>query len=152
MMQQLFPSAPHSYCYELNKQLQFAAAHYVPAESAGKCRKLHGHTYFVNITVAGDTLDDAGFLVNFAELKRIVHDRFDHTVLNDDAESFDDGDPNRFPTSEVVARTIWELVQRHLDTLPNRPRCVQVYVRETPTSYCIYRPPAVRSGEAGGNG
>ena len=31
--------------------------------------RTHGHTYFVNITIAGDELDHNGFLVNFADLK-----------------------------------------------------------------------------------
>lgn len=142
MMQQFYPVANHSYAYELNKDMQFAAAHYVPAEQAGKCRRLHGHTYFANITVAGDTLDSSGFLVNFAVLKQLVHERFDHSVLNDDTESFSADEPDRFPTTEVVARTICEIVQRYLDGTENRARCLQVYVRETPTSYCIYRPKA----------
>ncbi|WP_409340711.1 6-carboxytetrahydropterin synthase QueD [Paenibacillus sp. MBLB4367] len=147
MMQQIYPSVPHTYCYELNKDLQFAAAHYVPAEEAGKCRKLHGHTYFANITVAGDSLDSAGFLVNFSTLKRLIHDRFDHSVLNEHTEWFNDSQPERFPTTETVARTIYEIVQEYLDKMPNRPRCLQVYLRETPTSYCIYRPKAGISHE-----
>jgi 6-pyruvoyltetrahydropterin/6-carboxytetrahydropterin synthase len=61
-------------------------------------------------------------------------------MLNDDAESFSDESPDRFPTTEVVARTICEIVQGYLDATANKPRCVQVFLRETPTSYCIYRP------------
>ncbi|GAA3402507.1 6-pyruvoyl tetrahydropterin synthase family protein [Paenibacillus hodogayensis] len=140
MIQQMYPAIAHRFVYELNKDMQFAAAHYVPAEQAGKCRQLHGHTYFANITVAGDELDASGFLVNFAILKQLIHDRFDHSLLNDDSDLFDDERPDRFPTTEVVARTICELVQAHLDGTANRPRCLQVYVRETPTSYCLYRP------------
>ncbi|PZD94428.1 6-carboxytetrahydropterin synthase QueD [Paenibacillus sambharensis] len=142
MMQQIYPQVVHPYQFELNKDFHFAAAHYVPAEAAGKCRQVHGHTYFVNITVAGDDLDDTGFLVNFSLLKKLVHDRFDHTLLNDDSEQFDDTVPSRFPTTEVVAKTVAELVQQQLDTQPNRPRCVQVFLRETPTSYVVYRPKA----------
>ncbi|MEK8132331.1 6-pyruvoyl tetrahydropterin synthase family protein [Paenibacillus filicis] len=140
MIQQIYPTVSHPYSYELNKDLQFAAAHRIPADQAGKCRELHGHTYFANITVAGDELDESGFLVNFALLKQLIHGRFDHTVLNDDTESFSDLEADRFPTTEVVARTIYELVQHHLDQTANRPRCVQVFLRETPTSYCLYRP------------
>ena len=33
-------------------------------EVAGKC-SAYGHTYFVNLTIAGDTFDHNGFLVNF---------------------------------------------------------------------------------------
>lgn len=140
MLQQIYPAANHGYVYELNKDFHFAAAHYVPAEEAGKCRELHGHTYFANVTVAGDTLDSAGFLVNFAIIKRLIHDRFDHSVLNNDKESFSDECSNEFPTTEVVARTICEIVQKYLDETVNKAQCVQVYLRETPTSYCIYRP------------
>lgn len=43
-------------------------------------------------------------------------------------------------TTEVVAKTIYDNVQAYLDTLENKPTCVQVFVRETPTSYCVYRP------------
>lgn len=140
MMQQIYPAVQHSYSYELNKDFHFAAAHFVPSEEAGKCQQLHGHTYYANVTVAGDELDEAGFLVNFAIIKRLIHDRFDHSLLNDDNEHFSNVLPDRFPTTEVVARTISDIVQRHLDGTVNRPQCVQVFLRETPTSYCIYRP------------
>lgn len=146
MIQQIYPAPAHGCRYELNKDMHFAAAHFIPAEEAGKCSRVHGHTYFANLTIAGDELDDCGFLVNFAVLKQLVHDRFDHGLLNDDTELFDGKDGSRFPTTEVVARTVCELVQQHLDTRPNRPRCIQVFLRETPTSYVIYRPqPEVRA-------
>ncbi|WP_214630083.1 6-pyruvoyl trahydropterin synthase family protein [Paenibacillus agaridevorans] len=140
MLQQIYPSVQHDYCYELNKDFHFAAAHYIPSDDAGKCRLTHGHTYFANVTVAGEELDDSGFLVNFAIIKQLIHNRFDHTLLNEDTDSFDNGISHRFPTTEVVARVIHDLVQTHLDSLPNRPQCLQVFLRETPTSYCIYRP------------
>ncbi|AST91451.1 MULTISPECIES: 6-carboxytetrahydropterin synthase QueD [Sutcliffiella] len=140
MLQQIYPQVPHSYQYELNKDMQIAAAHYIPTVSAGKCRQVHGHTYFINVTVAGNELDDSGFLVNFQILKKLLHDKYDHTVLNDHKEVFSDEDSNHFPTTEVVARKMWETIEQHLQTLPNSPTCLQIFVRETPTSYCIYRP------------
>ncbi|GGG06492.1 6-carboxy-5,6,7,8-tetrahydropterin synthase [Paenibacillus abyssi] len=142
-MQQIYPQVNHSYAYELNKDFHFAAAHYIPSEEAGQCRRVHGHTYFANVTIAGDTLDSTGFLINFATIKQLIHDRFDHRVLNEDA-SFDDENPELFPTTEVAARTIADIIQAHLDTLPHRPVCVQVFLRETPTSYVVYRPKAGR--------
>ncbi|WP_127494421.1 6-carboxytetrahydropterin synthase QueD [Paenibacillus glycanilyticus] len=140
MIQQIYPSVQHSFQYELNKDMQFAAAHSIPAEEAGHCARVHGHTYFANVTIAGDVLDSSGFLVNFAAVKKLIHNRFDHTYLNDHTDVFDNNDPNRFPTTEVVARTIYEIVQAFLDEMPNKATCVQVFLRETPTSYCIYRP------------
>lgn len=140
MLQQFYPQVPHHYRYELNKDMHLAAAHFIPHPDAGVCARTHGHTYFINVTVAGDDLDDSGFLVNFKELKEAVHGRWDHTLLNDDREAFDPRDPDRFPTTEVVARVVWERIQALLDQKPNRPRCLQVVVRETPTSYVVFRP------------
>ncbi|OEH92755.1 6-carboxytetrahydropterin synthase QueD [Bacillus solimangrovi] len=139
MIQQFYPQVQHDYHYELNKDMQFAAAHFIPHSDAGKCQQVHGHTYFVNVTIVGDELDKTGFLVNFQTLKKIVHGRFDHSLLNDH-DDFNEDDPNHFPTTEVVARKLWERIQQHLDKMENQPKCLQILVRETPTSYCIYRP------------
>ncbi|KHF27190.1 6-carboxy-5,6,7,8-tetrahydropterin synthase [Anoxybacillus sp. BCO1] len=62
--------------------------------------------------------------------------------MNDHKDVFSDTAAEHFPTTEVVARKIAEIVQEHLDTLPNKPTCVQVFVRESPTSYVVYRPKA----------
>ncbi|MEJ8546828.1 6-carboxytetrahydropterin synthase QueD [Brevibacillus borstelensis] len=140
MIQQIYPSVVHPFRYELNKDLQFAAAHYIPAENAGKCSRVHGHTYFANVTIAGDELDDTGFLANFSVIKKLVHDRFDHSLLNEHAEFFRDSDSDGYPTTEIVARTIWEIIQSYLDQSKNKPQCVQIFLRETPTSYVVYRP------------
>jgi 6-pyruvoyltetrahydropterin/6-carboxytetrahydropterin synthase len=140
MIQQIYPSVPHPFRYELNKDMQFAAAHYVPADDAGKCREVHGHTYFVNVTIAGNELDESGFLINFSAIKKLIHDRFDHTLLNGHSEFFDDDDPDRYPTTEVVARTLHGMIQEFLNGTLNKPRCVQIFLRETPTSYVVYRP------------
>ncbi|AKO91492.1 MULTISPECIES: 6-carboxytetrahydropterin synthase QueD [Priestia] len=147
MLQQIYPSVAHDFSYELNKDMHFASAHFVPHESAGACQNMHGHTYFANVTIAGDELDETGFLVNFQSLKKLVAKEFDHTLLNDH-EAFDDRDPNFFPTTEVVARTIYERIQKHLDTLENKPVCLQVFLRETPTSYVVYRPKRGKKSES----
>ncbi|MCA1056625.1 6-carboxytetrahydropterin synthase QueD [Rossellomorea aquimaris] len=139
MLQQIYPTPNHDYVYELNKDMQFAAAHYIPHEDAGSCQKVHGHTYFANITIGGDKLDESGFLINFQHIKKLIHKRFDHTVLNEDSR-FSDQESDQYPTTEVVAKTICEIIQEHLDTLEHRPQCLQVFLRETPTSYVIYRP------------
>lgn len=142
MLQQFYPQVKHNYLYELNKDMNFAAAHFVPSSAAGKCADVHGHTYFVNITVAGNDLDESGFLVNFQDLKKLTHGRYDHTLMNNHLEfsAEFDGENYLMPTTEVVARQIWENVETYLQKQPNRPTCLQVIVRETPTSYVIFRP------------
>jgi 6-pyruvoyltetrahydropterin/6-carboxytetrahydropterin synthase len=142
MLQQFYPTPSHNYLYELNKDMNFASAHFVPSTAAGKCADVHGHTYFVNVTVAGDELDESGFLVNFQAIKKLIHGRYDHTVMNNHPEFSAEFNGENFmmPTTEVVARQIWETVETHLQGLPNRPTCLQVIVRETPTSYIVFKP------------
>ncbi|WP_064092359.1 6-carboxytetrahydropterin synthase [Rossellomorea aquimaris] len=139
MLQQIYPTPEHNFEFELNKDMHFSAAHYIPHEAAGSCKEVHGHTYFANITIGGDQLDDSGFLINFQHIKNLIHKRFDHSIMNNDT-LFSDSDSNKFPTTEVVAKTMCKIIQSHLDTLDHRPQCLQVFLRETPTSYVIYRP------------
>ncbi|MGD7008978.1 6-carboxytetrahydropterin synthase QueD [Metabacillus sp. 84] len=143
MIQQIYPQVNHDYQYELNKDMQVSAAHFIPHKGAGPCRNVHGHTYYINVTIAGDTLDDSGFLVNFKTLKNLVHGQFDHTLLNEHP-LFSSDDPKDFPTTEVVAGKIYGMIQAELDKMPGKPVCLQVFVRETPTSYVLYRPKKVK--------
>nr|WP_275983811.1 6-carboxytetrahydropterin synthase QueD [Paenibacillus hamazuiensis] len=119
----------------MNKDFHMSAAHFIPSALAGKCQHMHGHTYVINVTIAGNELDETGFLVDFKTVKQAVHDRYDHTLLNDHPEYRE-----QFPTTEVVAREIHRSIQALLDSKSNKPQCLQVIVRETPTSYVIYRP------------
>jgi 6-pyruvoyltetrahydropterin/6-carboxytetrahydropterin synthase len=137
MLYQYYPTVLHPYPYELNKDFHFSAAHFIDTEEAGKCRNMHGHTYSVNLTIVGDELDESGFLVNFQDLKKLVHDRYDHTVLNNHVEFT--GIYNQ-PSTEFVAHKIFEIVEAYLAEFDRTLHCVQVIVRETPTSYVIFRP------------
>lgn len=136
MLQQFYPVAPHNFKFELNKDMQFAAAHYINHESAGKCQDVHGHTYFVNITIVGNELMDNGFLINFQELKKAVHGRYDHTMMNEHEEY----KYNQIePSTENVAKAIYQTLKQELLKYDNNPQVLQVIVRETPTSYVTYK-------------
>lgn len=77
----------------------FEAAHFLPKVPEGhKCRRLHGHNYRVDVSVAGG-LDARGFVLDYAELDAIVQpiiDELDHRCLND-IPGLDN------PTSEILA-------------------------------------------------
>jgi 6-pyruvoyltetrahydropterin/6-carboxytetrahydropterin synthase len=138
MMFPYYPQVQHSFIYELNKDMSFAAAHFIPAEEAGNCSRTHGHTYVVNVTIGGDELDETGFLVDFKAIKQLICDRYDHTLLNEHPEFRD-----HHPTTEALAHTISLRIGQLLTEKQNRPQCLQVIVRETPTSYVVYRPKPV---------
>lgn len=136
MLQQFYPVAPHNFKFELNKDMQFAAAHYIDHESAGKCQNVHGHTYFANVTIVGNELMDNGFLINFQELKKAVHGKYDHTMMNEHDEfKYDQIEPS----TENVAKAIYQTLKQELLKYDNNPQVLQVIVRETPTSYVTYK-------------
>jgi len=114
---------------EIFKIFSFEAAHYLPNAPEGhKCRRMHGHSFRVEIYVEGAVDDEAGWVMDFADLKAAfapLHEQLDHHYLNEVP-----GLAN--PTSEVLARWIWD---RLAGTLP----LTAVVVRETCTSGCVYR-------------
>jgi 6-pyruvoyltetrahydropterin/6-carboxytetrahydropterin synthase len=85
----------------VTRSFSFEAAHQLEWHS-GACKNLHGHSYRLEVTVAG-ALDDNGIVIDFADLSALVQreviDRFDHTYLNDLL-------PN--PTAELIAADIWD--------------------------------------------
>ena len=114
---------------EIFCEFSFEAAHYLPRVPEGhKCARVHGHSYLVEIHVEGPVDEQAGWVVDFGDIKVAVaplHAQLDHYLLNEVP-----GLEN--PTSENLARWIWSGLS---GTLP----LSLVMVRETRTSGCIYR-------------
>ena len=115
---------------EIFKEFTFEAAHrlpYVPEDH--KCSRLHGHSYRVEVRVSGPVGNETGWVVDFADLKaawKALHEALDHRYLNEIP-----GLEN--PTSENLARWIWERLALNIDGLS------EVVVRETCTSGCSFR-------------
>ena len=70
---------------EIFKEFDFEAAHRLPMVPADhKCARLHGHSFRVRVTVAGEVGADSGWVMDFAELSaafRPLHDRLDHRLV-----------------------------------------------------------------------
>ncbi len=115
---------------ELFREFSFEAAHRLPHVPEGhKCARLHGHSFRIALYVRGAVDPHTGWVMDFARLKEVfapLHDQLDHRYLNEIP-----GLEN--PTSEVLARWVWDRLQ------PELPELSQVVVRETCTSGCIYR-------------
>ena len=89
------------------------------------------------VHVEGPIGDDTGWVMDFGELKASfapLRECLDHRYLNEIA-----GLEN--PTSEVLARWIWDRLQ------PAMPGLSQVVVRETCTTGCTYRGPDRRTSQ-----
>jgi 6-pyruvoyltetrahydropterin/6-carboxytetrahydropterin synthase len=115
---------------ELRKTFQFEAAHLLPnLPKKHKCRRLHGHSFKVEIAVAGDCDPKLGWVMDYAEMAeafRPIWERIDHNYLNEIS-----GLEN--PTSENVAIWIWKKLK------PRLPLLTEVVVAETCTARCVYR-------------
>jgi 6-pyruvoyltetrahydropterin/6-carboxytetrahydropterin synthase len=119
---------------ELRKTFQFEAAHLLPhLAPAHKCRRLHGHSFQVEVAVAGEIDPKLGWLIDYAEISdafRPLLERLDHYYLNEIT-----GLEN--PTSENIAIWIWR------DLKPRLPLLAEIVVAETCTARCVYRGDAV---------
>jgi 6-pyruvoyltetrahydropterin/6-carboxytetrahydropterin synthase len=101
--------------FELKITTSFAAAHQLKMVEK-KCENLHGHNWKIEIWVAGKTLNNAGVLIDFGELKAHLSNivsKLDHRFLND-LDCFDDQRP---PSSEVIAQYIANELQREIKDL-----------------------------------
>jgi len=114
----------------LIKTFTFEAAHLLPHSPAdNKCRRLHGHSFVVDVAVEGEVDPRTGWVMDFADLKssaQPVIDELDHRYLNE-LEGLSN------PTSEIVAHYLWERLK------PKLPLLACIIVRETCTSRCEYR-------------
>jgi 6-pyruvoyltetrahydropterin/6-carboxytetrahydropterin synthase len=114
---------------ELRQRIRFEAAHLLPRAPEGhKCRRLHGHSYAIELVLAGEVDEERGWLIDYADIRRAfapLYEQLDHHYLNEVP-----GLEN--PTSENLARWIWD---RLAGALPLR----EVRVEETCTSSCVYR-------------
>jgi 6-pyruvoyltetrahydropterin/6-carboxytetrahydropterin synthase len=62
---------------------KFQAAHFLK-EYRGKCERMHGHTFHVEVEIAVKELDGTGIGIDFAEIKKkLVEILPDHSLLND---------------------------------------------------------------------
>jgi len=115
---------------ELRRTFQFEAAHLLPQlPKTHKCRRLHGHSFQVEIVVAGECDARLGWLMDYADLATAfapIWEKLDHRYLNEIP-----GLGN--PTSENLAAWIWRRLKPKLRLLR------EVVVAETCQSRCAYR-------------
>jgi 6-pyruvoyltetrahydropterin/6-carboxytetrahydropterin synthase len=111
------------------KEFRFEAAHLLPNVPEGhKCARLHGHSFRIEIVVEGEVDPHIGWVRDFAEIKEAMKPliaRLDHYYLND-IEGLEN------PTSEVIARWIWDRLS------PALPDLALVIVHETCTARAEY--------------
>jgi 6-pyruvoyltetrahydropterin/6-carboxytetrahydropterin synthase len=116
--------------FELQRSYRLEAAHHLPYVSESHpCRRLHGHSYQVDVSVSGEMDKQTGWVIDFADIDEVVEPirrELDHQLLNEIP-----GLEN--PTSERLAAWLWERLTPGLSGLS------AIRVAETPDSACTYR-------------
>lgn len=115
---------------EIVQTFRIEAAHSLPRVREGhRCRRLHGHSYQVDVHVAGPVDPETGWVIDFYDIEALfapVLDALDHRVLNE-VPGLDN------PTAENIAVWVWRRLAPVLPTLS------AVVVHETGSSRAIYR-------------
>ena len=96
----------------------------------------HGHNYVLEVSLEGEPDPVTGMVLDLKELKEIltrqVVDVYDHRFLNYEVPPFD----RVVPTTENIARDIWQRLEPHLSCGRGRLRTLRVY--ETPDLFVDY--------------
>ena len=115
--------------YTITKEFSFDASHQLDGLPEGhKCSRLHGHSYRVEVELQSDTLNEAGFVVDYGDLKpfkEYIDSTFDHRHLND----------------VLPFQTSAENIAKHLLDWCKQlwPQTVAVRVSETPKTWAECR-------------
>lgn len=113
---------------EITQEFGFDAAHYL--DGAPEYRRMHGHSFYAEVTLRGPIDPKTGFLRDFGELDRtlkVIRDMLDHRLLNE-IEGLEK------PSLENLARFIFDQARARLPEVARvrmrRPSCGQSCVYE----------------------
>jgi 6-pyruvoyltetrahydropterin/6-carboxytetrahydropterin synthase len=115
-------------------QAHYDSAHFL-RNYHGKCERMHGHRYVVEMALAANELDAAGIAFDFVIVKKQLRDlaeRLDHENLNE-LPPFTEIEPS----AENQARYFFEEMKR---LLPGEMADAILYIKvwETPTQFALY--------------
>lgn len=131
----------------ITRKIEFSASHLcrLPGLSPEENRDLygmaanehgHGHNYVVEVSLQGEPHPVTGMVLDLKELKEILNREivapYDHRFLNYEVPPFD----RVVPTTENIARDIWQRLEPSLNNGRHRLHSVRVY--ETPDLYVDY--------------
>jgi 6-pyruvoyltetrahydropterin/6-carboxytetrahydropterin synthase len=115
---------------QIRKSFTFEAAHVLP-NHPGKCSRLHGHSYRLEVALEGPLRESgpaAGMVEDFEVVSRVVKSaviaELDHRSLNELIEN---------PTAEHIVAWIWGRLWGEL------PSLAELTLWETPTACVVMR-------------
>lgn len=132
----------------ITRQVHFNSAHrlYNPSKSLAWNRKQyglctnphwHGHNYVLEVSIRGRPDPETGYIMDLAELKRILHeavvDKCDHRNLNDEVDFL----RGIIPSTENLVIAFWNEIEPRLAHV-RHGKLHRVRLYETPRNYAEY--------------
>lgn len=120
--------------FEIRITRVFSAAHQLRFPGGG-VEPLHGHDWRTRVTVAADTLDELGCVMDFHEFERLLEEilRPMANVLLNDLPAFTTVNPSAENVAQHIGRSVAE-------GLPAGVRLVRAAVTEAPGCVAAYVP------------
>lgn len=118
----------------------------------GKCKNIHGHSYKLEVTIIGDTINDInspknGMVIDFTLLKSIINeaiiDKFDHTLVLNSKSPHKELKDNKLGFENIVLvpyqptceNLLIDFAEKIKDTLPDEVSLHKLKLSETVNSY-----------------
>ncbi len=129
----------------VSKRFTFEASHVLPRHN-GKCSRVHGHSWVLEVCMAGPVDPKTGFVVDYAMLKTLVHnaviEKVDHTHLGYrglvQLDPVKDIQPSTdvYPSSENLLSLFAKWIQDYMARIewPSQVRLHSLTLNETCTS------------------
>ncbi len=106
--------------YYIEKSFEVSASHHLKLSYESKCSCVHGHNWMITVFCKAKELNKDGMVVDFSELKHLIHGRLDHKDLNKVLD-FN-------PTAENIAKWIVDQI----------PQCYKAVVQESENNIATY--------------
>ena len=107
--------------YKISKRMEVAGAHKLKLDYDSPCQNLHGHNWIITCYFASQKLDNNGMIVDFTQVKKLIHGKLDHQLINEVA-------PFMNPTAENISRWCCEQLSN----------CYKVTVQESEGNIASY--------------
>lgn len=125
--------SPKEALMRIYKEFQFEAAHFLPSAPPGHPNaRVHGHSFRVRVTVAGEPHPETGYILHFEDLAAALEDAreaLDHRFLNEISGL-------GAPTLERLAEWLWNRLANRVPGLSEI-----VVARDSCKEGCIYAGP-----------
>jgi len=112
--------------YYVQKRMEIAGAHHLELPYESKCQNIHGHNWIVTVFLKSSRLTDYGMIMDFTHIKREVHDKLDHSFINNVVDCN--------PTAENMAKWICDRVNEVCE----EGFCYKVSVQESEGNIATY--------------